>query len=140
MADQPKKLIIDEDWKQQAQREKEVLAAKEQEEKKKEAEATEEFGPGGPLPAGTFAALVSMLATQALFALGLIRVRGEEEREPDLEMARYNIDMLEMLAEKTKGNLTPEEEKMLKNTLGDLRMGFVNIANQLGELGASQEG
>ena len=81
-----------------------------------------------------------MLTTQALFALGLIRVRGEEEREPDLEMARYNIDLLEMLAEKTKGNLTPEEEKMLKNTLSDLRMGFVNIANQLGELGASQEG
>lgn len=140
MADEKKKLIIDEDWKQQAQREKEILAAKEKEEKAREREAEEKFGPGGPLPAGTFSALVSMLTTQALFALGLIRVRGEEEREPDLEMARYNIDMLEMLAEKTRGNLTPEEEKMLKNTLGDLRMGFVNVANQLGKLGATQEG
>ena len=72
-----------------------------------------------------------MLTTQALFALGLIRVRGEEEREPDLEMARYNIDMLEALAAKTKGNLDPQEEKMLKDTLGDLRMGFVSVANQL---------
>jgi hypothetical protein len=73
-----------------------------------------------------------MLTTQALFALGLIRMRGEEERGPDLEMARYNIDMLETLAEKTKGNLTPQEEQMLTNTLSDLRMGFVSVANQLG--------
>lgn len=131
MADQEKKkLIIDEDWKQQAQREKDVLAAKEKEEKEKK-EAEEAAG-GGPLPPGSFATLVSMLATQALFALGLIRVRGEEERGPDLEMARYNIDMLEMLSEKTKGNLTPEEQKMLKNTLSDLHMGFVSIANQMG--------
>jgi hypothetical protein len=131
MADQEKKLIIiDEDWKQQAQREKDVLASKEKEEKEKK-EAEEAAG-GGPLPPGSFATLVSMLATQTLFALGLIRVRGEEERGVDLEMARYNIDMLEMLSEKTKGNLTPEEQKMLKNTLSDLHMGFVSIANQMG--------
>ena len=132
MADEEKKLIIDEDWKQQAQREKEVLAAKEKEEKKKQEAEAPEPGPGGPMPQGNFAALVSMLTTQALFALGLIRVRGEEEHEPDLEMARYNIDMLETLAEKTKGNLTPQEQKILKDTLGDLRMGFVSVANQLG--------
>ena len=129
MADEPKKIIIDEDWKQQAQREKEVLAA--QEEQQREKEAAEGPAAGGPLPQGNFAALVSMLTTQALFALGLIRVRGEEEHPPDLEMARYNIDMLEMLSEKTKGNLTPEEQQMLKNTLSDLRMGFVSVANQL---------
>ncbi len=130
MADEPKKLIIDEDWKQQAQREKEVLAAKEQEEKKKEAEEAE-AGQGGPMPQGSFAALVSMLTTQALFALGLIRMRGEEEHPPDLEMARYNIDLLETLEKKTKGNLDPQEQKILKDTLGDLRMGFVSVANQL---------
>ena len=130
MADPEKKLIIDEDWKQKAQREKEVMAAKEQEEKKKEADGPE-AGPDGPMPQGNFAALVSMLTTQALFALGLLRIRGEEEHEPDLEMARYNIDMLEALAAKTKGNLDPQEEKMLKDTLGDLRMGFVSVANQL---------
>jgi len=131
MADEEKKLIIDEDWKQQAQREKEVLAAQEDAEKKKKEAEGPAPGPGGPMPQGNFAALVSMLTTQALFALGLIHVQGEEEREPDLEMARYNIDMLQVLSEKTKGNLTPEEQQMLKNTLGDLRMGFVNVANQL---------
>jgi hypothetical protein len=131
MADQEKKkLIIDEDWKQQAQREKEAMAAKEKVEKEKE--PAEDSDGAGPLPPGSFAALVSMLTTQALFALGLIRVRGEEEHGPDLEMARYNIDLLEMLSEKTKGNLTPEEQKMLTSTLSDLRMGFVSVANQLG--------
>lgn len=126
-----KKIIIDEGWKEQAQREKEVLAAKEKEEQAKKAAEEPEAGAHGPLPQGNFAALVSMLTTQALFAMGLIRVRGEEEREPDMEMARYNIDMLETLAEKTKGNLTAQEQEMLKNTLGDLRMGFVSVANQL---------
>lgn len=132
MADEEKKIIIDEDWKQQAQREKETMAAKEKEEKKKQEAEEPQPGPGGPMPQGNFAALVSMLTTQALFALGLIRVRGEEEHEPDLEMARYNIDVLEMLAEKTKGNLSPQEQQMLKNTLSDLRMGFVSMAKQLG--------
>lgn len=131
MADEEKKIIIDEDWKQQAQREKEAMAAKEQEEKAKQAVEEPEAGAGGPMPQGNFAALVSMLTTQALFALGLIRVRGEEAHEPDLEMAKYNVDMLETLAEKTKGNLSPQEDKMLKGTLSDLRMGFVSVANQL---------
>lgn len=124
-----KKIIIDEDWKREAQREKEVLAAREQEEEKQE--AAEEPARGGPLPGGDLAALISMLTTQALFALGLLQIRGEEPREPDLELARYNIGMLEALEEKTKGNLTPEEQQLLKNTLGDLRMGYVSIANQL---------
>jgi hypothetical protein len=56
---------------------------------------------------------------------------SEEDREPDLELARYNIDMIEAIEQKTKGNLTPEEQELLKNTLSDLRMGYVNIANQL---------
>jgi len=130
MADEEKKLIIDEDWKREAQKEKETLAALEAQEKEKEAEE----GPGrgrGELPRGDLAGLISMLTTQALFALGLIQVKGEEEREPDLELARYNIDMLEAVAQKTKGNLTPEEEQLLKNTLSDLRMGYVSITHQL---------
>jgi len=127
--EEPKKIIVDEDWKQQAQREKEVLAAQEEEEKKREAEE----GPqrGGPLPQGSLAALISMLATQTLFALGFLQIKGEEPREPDLDLARYNIELLGALEAKTKGNLTPEEQQLLKNTLSDLRMGFVSVANQL---------
>jgi hypothetical protein len=120
-----KKIIVDEDWKAEAQREKEILAAKEKAEKEKE---QEEKQARGPLPQGNFAALISMLTTQALFALGLLQVKGQEKREPDLELAKYNIDMLETLEEKTKGNLTKEEETVLVNTLNELRMGYVKVA------------
>jgi hypothetical protein len=120
-----KKIIVDEDWKAEAQKEKEILAAQEKAEKEKK---EEEKQTRGPLPEGNFAALVSMLTTQALFALGLIQVKGQEEKEPDLEMAKYNIDILETIQEKTKGNLTKEEEKVLSNTLNELRMGYVRVA------------
>ena len=130
MTDEPnaeKKIIIDEDWKKQAQQEKEVLKAKEKEEKEKQAAEEPGEGRSGPLPTGDLAGLINMLATQALFAMGVLRVKDQPEREPDLEMARYNIDMLQVLEEKTKGNLSPEEAAALKNTLSELRMGFVQL-------------
>ncbi len=119
-----KKIIVDEDWKAEAQKEKEILAAQEEAEKEKKQEVKEARG---PLPEGNFAALVSMLTTQALFALGLLHVKGQEEKEPDLEMAKYYIDILETIQEKTKGNLTKEEETVLSNTLNELRMGYVRV-------------
>ncbi len=124
---QEKKIIVNEDWKKEAQREKEILAAQEEQDKEK-AQAQR---PTGPLPKGDFAALVSMLTTQALFALGLLQLKGQEERKPDLELARYNIDMLEVLEEKTKGNLTTAEQKVLKNTLSELRIGYVKVTDQV---------
>jgi len=120
-----KKIIIDEDWKQQAQKEKEILSAKEKAEEKEE---QKDKSARGPLPPGNFAALVSMLTTQALFALGALKVEGQEEKEPDLEMAKYNIDMLGTLQEKTKGNLTEAEENVLENTLDQVRMAYVKVA------------
>jgi hypothetical protein len=122
-----KKIIIDEDWKKEAQREKEILAAQEEEEKKETAEQTRR----GPLPKGNFAALISMLTTQAFFAMGLLQVKGEEKRDPDLELAKYNIDMLETVEEKTRGNLNEEEKKVLDNTLNQLRMAYVQVAEQV---------
>jgi hypothetical protein len=125
--EEEKKIIVDEDWKHEAQKEKEKLAAQEEAERK-EAEVQERQQ--GPLPPGDFAALISMLTTQAFFALGLLEVQGQEgeQRDPDLAMAKYNIDMLETLQEKTKGNLSKEEEKVLSNMLSQLRMAFVKIA------------
>jgi len=121
-----KKIIVDEDWKQEAQREKEVLAKQEEAKRKK---TTEEKAGRGPLPRGDFAALISMLVTQALFSLGMVQIEGQDEKkEPDLALAKYNIDMLETLQEKTKGNLSKEEEKVLENTLGQVRMAYVKAA------------
>jgi len=119
-----KKIIIDEDWKQEAKKEKDVLAA-EEDLKKKEQEQTPHRG---PLPKGDLAALISMLTTQAFFSMGAFKIEGQEEREPDLELARYNIDMLETLEEKTKGNLSEQEEKVLKDTLNQVRMAYVKMA------------
>ena len=117
-----KKIIIDEDWKAEAKKEKEVLEKTEEKEKA----VTEKTR--GPLPKGDFAALVSMLVTQAFFALGLLQVEGQN-KESDLEMAKYNIDMLETIEEKTKGNLSDEEQKVLTDTLGQLRMAYVKMAD-----------
>ena len=115
-----KKIIIDEDWKSEAQKEKEKLVSEEKkikEEKKKPA-----------LPEASFASLVSMLATQAFFAMGVIRTEESKDTEPDMDMAKFNIDMLAMLQEKTKGNISAQEEKMVTDTLHQLRMTYVKIS------------
>lgn len=115
---QEKKLIIDEDWKQQAQREKEHLLEKERQGK-------EAPGRTESLPAADFQGLVSMLATQAFFALGLIRTKQDEQPQVDLEMAKYNIDMLAVIQQKTQTNLSDQESQLLEDTLHQLRMAYV---------------
>ena len=126
MADEEKKIIVDEDWKAQAQKEKETLKEQEKVEHEKEEE------PRPPMPEANFSGLVSMLATQAFYALGLIRPEGDEEKkvEPDWQIAKFNIDMLGMLEEKCKGNLTDEEAALLKSTLDQLRMLFVQLSKK----------
>lgn len=116
-----KKIIVDEDWKAEAQKEKEKLAA---EEEKTEQQPKRR----GPLPKGDLAALISTLTTQAFFSMGAFKVEGQDDREPDLELAKYNIDMLETLEEKTKGNLSEDEAKVLAETLNQVRMAYVKIA------------
>lgn len=137
MAEQEKKIIIDEDWKHQAQKEKELEAAKAREEAATKAEQEESHGRQGPLPKADIAGLINMLATQALFAMGVFQVKDQDPREPDLDLARYNIDMLEALEGKTKGNLSKGEAGLLKETLNQLRMGFVQIA-QGGSMGPEE--
>lgn len=125
-----KKIIVDEDWKAEAQKEKEKLSENEQQEKQQGQEDQQQQGRRGPLPKGDLAALMSMLATQAFFSMGAFKVEGQEDREPDFELARYNIDMFEVLEEKTKGNLTEQEEKAMTETLNQLRMVYVKLSGQ----------
>ena len=123
MADnEEKKIIVDEDWKVQAQKEKEKLAAEQQEkEVVEEAEA-------GPLPDADFSGLVSLLATQAYFALGLIQTEEGQPKKADLKLAKFNIDMLGVIEEKTKGNISEQEAQMLEGALHQLRMVFVKLS------------
>lgn len=137
-----KKIIVDDDWKQQAQKEKEQLKEQEKEQLAKQekeqlaeqgdaSEETEaEAGGRPPLPLANFTGLVSMLATQVFFALGLISTDQNKEAQPDLEMAKFNIDMLTVLEDKTKGNLGDDEGQMLRETLQQLRMAFVQVSQK----------
>ena len=122
-----KKIIIDEGWKEQASREKDELK-KEEETAEAEPEQDEPKIERGPLPPADFQGLVSMFATQTLFALGVITTEETKDREPDIEIAKFNIDMLTILEDKTKDNLSDEEKKMLIDTLAQLRMAFVQIS------------
>ena len=121
-----KKIIIDEDWKVQAQKEKEIL--KKEEEIEHQAEQEQQSQPG--LPEADFAGLVSMLATQAYYAMGLIQAEEGKQPEPNFDIAKYNIDILGVIQEKTKGNLSEEEDKLMESTLHQLRMLFVQITEQ----------
>ena len=58
--------------------------------------------------------------------------------EPDLQMARHTIDLMSVLAEKTKGNLTLEEQRMLENSLTELRFRFVQVSDEVAKA-ASQK-
>ncbi|MFY9558366.1 MAG: DUF1844 domain-containing protein [Blastocatellia bacterium] len=82
------------------------------------------------LPEPSFFGLVNMLAVEAAMHLGLIQSPGEEAPPLDPEAARHLIDMLGMIQTKTRGNLTPEEESLLENILGDLRMQFVAFSKR----------
>ncbi len=123
-----KKIIVDEDWKAQAQKEKAIL--KKEEELDHKAEEKEQEHP--PMPEADFPGLISMITTQAYYAMGLIGTEQDKERPPDLVVAKYNIDMLGVIEEKTKGNLTEDEAKLLESTLGQLRMIFVQLAEKGG--------
>jgi len=85
----------------------------------------EEFDPEGPpeLPPPDFDFLVYSLRLQAELNLGLLP--GDDSEEPDLELARHNIDLLAMLQHKTKGNLTGEEQRALDTSVTELRIQFV---------------
>ena len=122
-----KKIIIDEDWKEQAQREKEQMAAEKEIE---ETEEPKEQPPRGPLPDADMTGLISMQATQAFFAMGAFGAEEGKEPKIDLDMAKYSIDMLGVIEEKTKGNLSDEEAGALENTLHQLRMTYVNASGK----------
>ncbi len=86
---------------------------------------------GFPLPPATFEFLTASLKMQAEVQLGLLHFGEEEERpEPNFPLARHSIDMLAMLVEKTKGNLTVEEQRFLENSVTELRFRYIQVLEQ----------
>jgi hypothetical protein len=81
-----------------------------------------------PLPEITFINLIFSLSTSALIQLGEIQDPVTEQLAKNLPLAKQTIDLIGMLKEKTKGNLTSDEEKVVQNILYDLRMRYVKAA------------
>lgn len=78
----------------------------------------------------TFDRLVQSLYVTAMLQLGLMHRQGENP-QPDIIGARQTIDTLAVLKDKTKGNLTSQEESLLQNVLFELRMAFLEITNAI---------
>lgn len=87
-----------------------------------------------PIPPASFSFLVESLLMQTQIQLGLFRLGeqedGEEEQEPNIPLARHSIDLLAMLQEKTRNNLTTEEGRLLENGLTELRFRFVQVVEE----------
>jgi hypothetical protein len=87
--------------------------------------------PGQPaVPAMNFDRLVQSLYMTAAVQMGAGTAPNEQPRI-DILGARQSIDMLSVLAEKTRGNLTEQEKRLLQNALFDLRMSFLEITNAI---------
>ncbi len=81
-----------------------------------------------PLPEITFPNLLFSLSTSALIQLGEIQDPMSRQTMKNLPLAKQTIDLISMLKEKTKGNLTSDEEKLMENMLYDLKMRYVKAA------------
>ncbi|XGC79937.1 DUF1844 domain-containing protein [Bdellovibrio bacteriovorus] len=75
----------------------------------------------------SFSVLIMSIASSAVMAMGLAPNPQNGETTKDKNMARFNIDLLLVLQEKTKGNLSSDEAKFLENLISDLQMKYVSI-------------
>lgn len=78
-----------------------------------------------PLPPASFEFLVFSLKTQAEVRMGVIAFGEDQNAEPDLGAARHAIDLLAMISDKTRGNLSMEEQRLIENALTELRFRYV---------------
>ncbi len=148
MADEnPISLEVDNDWKAQAQREKESLEAASKAKAgaaaaappaAKTDAAAPTAAPGGAaaapaaaaprkaLPQASFEVLVQQIVTQIMLYLGEIPHPSTGRRMRDVELAKHHVDTLGMLEQKTKNNLTEDEQKLLDSALYEMRMHYVS--------------
>lgn len=122
--DDATKKRVDESWKEQAEREKTVTAS-----------SAPTAHPGGApeasagdrddIPQARFDLFVSGLAMEALIALGDMPHPVTRKQSANLPHAKYLVDVLGILEDKTKGNLSVDEERLVKDTLYQLRMRYL---------------
>ncbi|MFG0257490.1 MAG: DUF1844 domain-containing protein [Phycisphaerales bacterium JB043] len=127
------KIVVDSDWKAEAQAEKEKLRQQESEQ-----EASGAPKPG-EMPKAEFLSVVRMMATQALMYLGAFPDPQTGQAILAPEYAQYHIDLLGVLEEKTRGNLSDDESKELHDLLRELRERFVQIMGSVAEAMTQQQ-
>ncbi len=119
------KIIVDDDWKAQAQAEKQKLA-------KDVAEQQAQAAQQQKIPEASITTLTNQLATQAMMSLGgMADPNSGGQVMVDPVAAKYYIDTLVMIKEKTEGNLSEEEAKLLEQVAGELQMAFVTVMKHL---------
>jgi Domain of unknown function (DUF1844) len=127
-----KKLIIDEDWKSQVEAEKrnaQDAPASDADKREAESPRQETSGPHDMrMPPASFEMLLTSLATEALMALGQMPHPLTGKIEAHRDHAKYLIDTIEVLREKTKGNLDSDEAEMVETLLHQLHMAFIATA------------
>jgi hypothetical protein len=121
--DNAPKILVDTDWKAEAQAEKERLTKKAEEVEAKTGARS------GELPQANFQMLVGTIASQAVMGLGAVRDPKTGGVVVDLEAARFAIDLLAVVEDKTKGNLDDEEAKEISQALAELRHRFVQVSD-----------
>ncbi len=132
MSEEPK-IIVDEDWKDQVQKEKEQL--REQETAQSVGQEAPQ-GAQGEIPPASMPFLISMLSSQVMMALGFLPDPSGQQPPVDLAMAKHFIDLLGVLEEKTEGNLNEEEKQMLTESLHQFRMAFMQMTSQSADAAA----
>ncbi len=134
------KIVVDDDWKERVRAEREAArAARNAQQSADENAGGQPGSQGDPYKPDDFELLVSMLATQALVALGKVPdpVQGHTVVRPD--HAKQIIGMLTMLEEKTKGNLSTGQAQMLDHLLHDLRMLYLEVYKSPQEVPAQNQ-
>jgi hypothetical protein len=82
------------------------------------------------LPPASFEFLILSLRAQTEMQLGLFHFDDNEKPQPDFDLARHSIDMMNVLLEKTRGNLTLDEQRLLENSLTELRFRYIQAVEE----------
>jgi len=122
------RIHVDSDWKKQAQAEKERLA-REVEKPGPASAGAARAGRPDRMPEASFSTLVQTLATQAALFMSSERDPRSGRSIQNLDLAKHHIDLLAVLEEKTKGNLTDEEKRLLDSILYELRVAYVSATS-----------
>ncbi|MBI4341799.1 MAG: DUF1844 domain-containing protein [Candidatus Omnitrophica bacterium] len=125
--DEPVKKRVDESWKEQAEREKQTVGSAPTPPGQPAPAGPARPAPGAEeLPQAQFDLFLSGLAMETLIALGDMPHPATRRQAANLPQAKYLIDLIGILEEKTKGNLSTEEDQLLKDTLYQLRMRYLS--------------